>query len=121
MTYYGKASLDEREWSALHPGRFTPGKDPGCPLYRKLDGFLSRSGRFEEDKISSTCRDSIPTSSSSYLSYYIDCAVMATIIIIIIIMPVASRGQHRLRMLANKKLRKMFGPMRKGSWRKFRI
>jgi hypothetical protein len=48
---------------------------------------------------------------------------MATIIIIIriIIRPVASRGQHRLRMLANRKLRKVFGPMRRGSWRKLRI
>jgi len=47
--------------------------------------------------------------------------MMMIIIIIIIIMPVASRGQHRLGVLANKKLRKMLGPMRKGSWRKFRI
>ena len=36
-------SLDGREWSASLPGRFTPGKDPRYPLYRRVGGLRSWS------------------------------------------------------------------------------
>jgi hypothetical protein len=38
------SALNGGEWSASHPGRFTPGKEPWHPLDRRLGGFQSRSG-----------------------------------------------------------------------------
>jgi hypothetical protein len=39
------SALDVGWWSTPRPGRFTPGKDIRYPLYRRLDGPQSRSGR----------------------------------------------------------------------------
>jgi hypothetical protein len=38
-------ALDGGEWSALRSGRFTPGKEPTCPFYRRLSGPQILSGR----------------------------------------------------------------------------
>jgi hypothetical protein len=47
------------EWSASHPGRFTPGeKRSRYPLKRRLDGPPNRSGRRGEEKIIDTTWDS---------------------------------------------------------------
>jgi hypothetical protein len=35
-------------WLASRPGRFTPGKDTRCPLYRRLGGPQGRSGRLRK-------------------------------------------------------------------------
>jgi hypothetical protein len=37
-------ALDGDEWSASRLGRFTPGKNPGYPLNRRLNGPQSRCG-----------------------------------------------------------------------------
>ena len=37
-------ALDGGQWFTPCPGRFTPGKEPPCPLNRRL------GGRFEEEK-----------------------------------------------------------------------
>ena len=39
------SALDGGEWSTPRPGRFTPGKETGCPLYLRLGGPQSRSSR----------------------------------------------------------------------------
>jgi hypothetical protein len=39
------------EWSVSRPFRFTPGKEPRYPFYRRLGGPQSRSGRYGELKI----------------------------------------------------------------------
>jgi hypothetical protein len=39
------------EWSASRPCRFTPGKEPRYPFYRRLGGAQSRSKRYGEVKI----------------------------------------------------------------------
>jgi hypothetical protein len=44
------SALDEGEWSASRPGRFTPGKEPLVPLNRSLGRPQSRSGRGSEEK-----------------------------------------------------------------------
>jgi hypothetical protein len=45
------SALDEGEWSASCPGRFTPqGKSSCYPLDRRLGGLQSRSGRSGEEK-----------------------------------------------------------------------
>jgi hypothetical protein len=46
------SSPDGREWSASRPGRFLPpGKSSRYPLYSRLGGRQSRSGRSGEEKI----------------------------------------------------------------------
>jgi hypothetical protein len=37
------SALDWGGWSIPRPGRFTPGKETRCPLYRRLGGLQSRS------------------------------------------------------------------------------
>jgi hypothetical protein len=45
------STLDGGEWSASRPGRFTPKESaPRHPLYRRLGGPQSRSGRGGEEK-----------------------------------------------------------------------
>ena len=39
------SALDVDGWSTPRPGRFTPGKETRYPLYRRLGGHQSRSGR----------------------------------------------------------------------------
>jgi hypothetical protein len=39
------------EWSASRPCRFTPGKSPRYPFYRRLGGPQSRSRRYGEVKM----------------------------------------------------------------------
>jgi hypothetical protein len=39
------SALDARGWLTPRPGRFTPGKETWCPLYRRLSGPQIRSGR----------------------------------------------------------------------------
>ena len=39
------SALDVGGWSTPRPSRFTPGKDPLYPLYRRLGGSQGRSGR----------------------------------------------------------------------------
>ena len=39
------SSLDGSVWSTPHLGRFTPGKETLCLLYRRLGGPQGRSGR----------------------------------------------------------------------------
>jgi hypothetical protein len=39
------SALGWSKWSTPHPGRFTPGKEIRYPLYRRLGGPQSRSGR----------------------------------------------------------------------------
>jgi hypothetical protein len=39
------SALDEGEWSASRPGRFTPRESTWHPLDRRLGGPQSRSGR----------------------------------------------------------------------------
>jgi hypothetical protein len=39
------SALDGVGWSALRPGRFTPGKETRYPLYRRLGGPQGRSGQ----------------------------------------------------------------------------
>jgi hypothetical protein len=55
------AALDGSECSS-HSGHFIPGKNPHpppqCPVNRRLRGPQSRSGRFEDDKISCPGGDS---------------------------------------------------------------
>jgi len=47
------SALDGGEWSASHPGHFTPqGKSPWYPLDGKLGGPQSRSGHGGEEKTS---------------------------------------------------------------------
>ena len=48
------------EWLTLRPSRFTPGKQTHCPLNARLDGPLSRFGRFWEEETLFACRDSNP-------------------------------------------------------------
>ena len=36
--------VDEDEWAAQRPGRFTPGKEPRYPFYRRLGKPGGRSG-----------------------------------------------------------------------------
>jgi hypothetical protein len=46
-----ESALDGGEWSASRPYRFTPFETaPQYPLYRRLFGPQSRSGRYGEDK-----------------------------------------------------------------------
>jgi hypothetical protein len=46
------SALDGCQCSASHSGRFTPlEKSPLCPLDRRLDGSLSRSGRGTSHRI----------------------------------------------------------------------
>jgi hypothetical protein len=40
-----KSALDGGGWSKPRPGRFIPGKETRYPLYRRLDGTHSLSGR----------------------------------------------------------------------------
>ena len=44
------SALDEVKWPISRTGLFTPGKEPRYTPNRSLDGPLSRSGRFEENK-----------------------------------------------------------------------
>jgi hypothetical protein len=44
------SALAGGDWSALHPGGFTPGERPPYPLDRRVDGPQSRSGRRGEEK-----------------------------------------------------------------------
>jgi hypothetical protein len=46
------SALDEWEWSASSPGRFTPRESPLYQLDRRLGGLQSRSGRGGEEKYS---------------------------------------------------------------------
>jgi hypothetical protein len=70
----------------LHAPAASPlGKTPGTHCTGSWVGSVAGLDGFGEDKIFSTCRDSIPTSSSSYFRCCIDFALMATTIIIIII------------------------------------
>jgi hypothetical protein len=39
------SALNDDDWSASRPGRFTPDGKPRFPLYRRLGGPQSRSGR----------------------------------------------------------------------------
>jgi hypothetical protein len=39
------SALDGGGWSTPRSGRFTPGKETRCPLYRRLGGPQGRSGR----------------------------------------------------------------------------
>ena len=50
-TLTSTSALDGGGWSTPRPGRFTPGKETRCPLYRRLSGPQGRSGRVR--KISS--------------------------------------------------------------------
>jgi hypothetical protein len=56
------------EWSASHPGYFTPGKFPRYPLNRTLSGPQSRYGRCEEK--SCLFQDSIHSRSACSRSLY---------------------------------------------------
>ena len=42
------SALNEGGWLAPRPGRFTPGKVAGYPLYRRLGGSQDRSGRVQK-------------------------------------------------------------------------
>jgi hypothetical protein len=44
-TVFLTSALDEGKWSTPLLGRFTPGKETGYPLYRRLGGSQGRSGR----------------------------------------------------------------------------
>jgi hypothetical protein len=44
------STLVPGEWSASRPGRFNPGKEPRYPLYKRLCGPQSPSGRLEKSK-----------------------------------------------------------------------
>jgi hypothetical protein len=50
-TFFLTSALVGGEWSASRRCRFTPGKEPRYPFYRRLGGPQSRSGRYEEVKI----------------------------------------------------------------------
>ena len=52
------SALDGGGWSTPRSGRFTPGKETRCPLYRRLGGPQGRSGQVR--KISPPHRESIP-------------------------------------------------------------
>jgi hypothetical protein len=41
-------ALDEGGWSTTRPGRFTPGKETRCSLYRRLNGPQGRSGQLRK-------------------------------------------------------------------------
>jgi hypothetical protein len=41
---FSTSALDGGEWSASRPRALARGKDPRCPLYRRLGGPQSRSG-----------------------------------------------------------------------------
>jgi hypothetical protein len=41
--------MDKGEWSALHPGHISLGKEPRYSLNRRQDGLQSGSGRFGEE------------------------------------------------------------------------
>ena len=43
--YSLSSALDGGEWLTPRPGRFTPGKETRYPLYRRLGGPQSLSGR----------------------------------------------------------------------------
>ena len=43
-------TLDGSEWLTLHPGCFTPGKEPQYPLNVRLDGLQSWYGHFGKKK-----------------------------------------------------------------------
>jgi len=59
------SALGRGEWSALRPGRFTPGKDPGTCC---TGDWFRPCG--EENDISFLCWDSNPGSSSPLRSLY---------------------------------------------------
>ena len=42
------SALDGGGWSTPRPGRFTPGKESRCSLYRRLGGPRGRSGRMQK-------------------------------------------------------------------------
>ena len=44
------SSLDGREWSTSRPSRFISGKEPRCPLNRRLSESHSRSGNLQRRK-----------------------------------------------------------------------
>jgi len=45
-----KSVLEGGEWSASHPGRFTPGKEPLVPIVLEGGWAQNRSGRCGEKK-----------------------------------------------------------------------
>jgi hypothetical protein len=55
------------EWSASHPGRFTPSKEFQISLNRRLGGPQSRFGRYGEVKIVDPTGTRTPTPRSSSL------------------------------------------------------
>ena len=68
------SALDENSWSTRRPGRFTPGKETGYPLYMRLVGPQGRSGHVQ--KISSPPSFDLRTV-QPVANLYADCAVSA--------------------------------------------
>jgi hypothetical protein len=65
------SAQDGGEWSPSRPRHFTPrGRNPRYPLYRKVGGPQSRSGRCGVQKISCSCSESNPGRSARSLSLY---------------------------------------------------
>jgi len=63
------SAVDGSEWAALHPDRFSPGRETRYPLNWGLSAFQSRSGSF--------CRRETPPEGCTYVNINVlDCRIL---------------------------------------------